>query len=241
MVDLTRLSDDDLAVHLAQLDREDDERRARLEAPDALTRAARWYGAQGIAVFPLKPGGKQPLIGKAHPDDPTAQRECKRGCGRDGHGLYDATTDPERINGWWTTTPQANIGLRTGLTFDVLDVDGPAGMRTYSDQIIHAGCPRRPGSDIPSCCDDRGHRCPGNTSRLLELAGTVLGVALTRGENGGMHIYMPPTGSANGTSILPGIDYRGAGGYVVAPPSRARLGRYTWHVPLDTGALAAAA
>ncbi|MGE2714214.1 bifunctional DNA primase/polymerase [Mycolicibacterium litorale] len=37
--------------------------------------------------------------------------------------------------------------------------------------------------------------------------------------SGGLHLYIPATGEGNRAGIEPGIDYRGAGGYVVAPPS----------------------
>lgn len=224
----------------AQMDAADASTLAKLTAPDALAKAARWYGTQGIAVFPLKPGTKAPLLPKAHPEDEAAQRECKRACGNDGHGLYDATTDPERIAAWWKANPQANIGLRTGLRFDVIDVDGPPGMRTYIDQIVHGDCPRRPGTDVPGCCD-LGHDCHGDGHTLQELTGGVLAVSRTRGENGGLHLFIRPTGDTIGSSIMPGIDYRGDGGYVVAPPSRGRLGIYTWEQPLTAAALTGAA
>jgi hypothetical protein len=48
--------------------------------------------------------------------------------------------------------------------------------------------------------------------------------------SGGLHLYIPATGEGNRAGIEPGIDYRGAGGYVVAPPStlgeRGRI--WTW-------------
>lgn len=48
--------------------------------------------------------------------------------------------------------------------------------------------------------------------------------------SGGMHFYVLPTGEGNSTNICKGIDYRGKGGYVVAPPST--LGKpecsYSW-------------
>lgn len=209
----------------------------KLQKPDALARAARWYGQQGIAVFPLKPGTKVPLLGKAHPDNTVLQRTCKRACGHDGHGLYDATTDPGRIEAWWTATPQANIGLRTGLRFDVIDVDGARGLETYHNLLIHGDCPHDPDGDL-ACAED----CDGDGGLTMNsLGGPVLAVAKTAGDNGGLHLYIRPTGDTIGSEILPGIDYRGDGGYVVAPPSRGRLGIYTWQQPLTAETLAGAA
>jgi len=52
---------------------------------------------------------------------------------------------------------------------------------------------------------------------------------------GGMHIYIPATGDGNATAVRPGIDYRGVGGYVLAPPSRHANGRmWLWCNPLST-------
>jgi hypothetical protein len=69
--------------------------------------AALAYAKNGWAVFPLAPRSKQPLI------------SAEKG----GHGLHDATTDPDQIRAWWTRTPLANIALRTGVSFDVIDLD----------------------------------------------------------------------------------------------------------------------
>lgn len=178
-------------------DAEDAARRARLTGPDALASAARYYANQGLAIFPLRPGGKIPLHPRAHdPGNP-----CRGQCGRDGHGLYDATTDPARITTWWAATPQANIGLPTGRLFDVLDVDPPDGWLSLAEL--------------------RGQGLVPETIGYVITART------------GAHLYVAPTGRGNATGFLPGIDWRGSGGYVVAPPSRSdNGGTWEWTTPL---------
>src|SRR4051812_46368242 len=94
---------------LDALDRADMQRRARLEAPNALANAALWYAEHGWPIFPLRPHGKTPLT---------------------AHGFKDATTDTGTVRDWWTATPDANIGVATGVLFDVIDVDGPDGFRS---------------------------------------------------------------------------------------------------------------
>jgi hypothetical protein len=49
----------------------------------------------------------------------------------------------------------------------------------------------------------------------------------------GWHLYLAPTGSGNRAGLLEHVDWRGRGGYVVAPPSRHAIGRpYRWLRPL---------
>lgn len=118
------------------------------------------------------------------------------------HGLNDATTDADQIRAWWTRTPNANIGLATGHRFDVVDVDGPAGHQTLARLAISG-----------------------------EIDAAALGKVSTP-RDGGMHIYLPPSGSGNAAGLGDGMDYRGNGGYVVAPPSiittGANPGEYAW-------------
>jgi hypothetical protein len=133
------------------------------------------YSRRGWPVLPLLPGSKIPLT---------------------RHGLHDASTDPQRICIWWSRCPDANIGIRTGVAFDVLDVDlhGTNGFAALS-KVDEAG--------------------------LLNGYGRI--VATT---SGGRHLYYLPSGAGNSTTRV-GLDFRGAGGYVVAPPSRINGRPYT--------------
>lgn len=76
--------------------------------------------------------------------------------------------------------------------------------------------------------------------RDADLIPEVIGKVIT--PRCGDHLYIRPTGDGNGTRLLPGVDYRGLGGYVVAPPSIGPSGvRYTWVRALDLAALPKAA
>lgn len=91
--------------------------------------------------------------------------------------------------------------------------------------------------------DIDGHT--GQTSRTRNWpmfeALTRLGTVSTP-RPGGMHLYVPAAGVGNKAGLLPGVDYRGRGGYVVAPPSRTDQGTYRWLTPLgDVAATGVAA
>jgi hypothetical protein len=109
------------------------------------------------------------------------------------HGFRDASTDPDQIRSWWQRNPGANLAIATGAPGpDVLDVDqhGPAGDG-------YAALLRLKHAD------------------LLDTAGTVV-----RTPHGGLHAYF--TGSAQGSGRLRRhhLDFKAAGGYVLAPPSQ---------------------
>lgn len=115
------------------------------------------------------------------------------------NGFKDATVDPSQIAAWWNAVPTYNIGLPTGIWADVIDIDGPAGYQSLADMR------------------DEG---------VLDEF-TVLGRAAT--PRGGRHIYISPTGDGNAAGVRSQIDFRGRGGFVVAPPSVGANGRrYTW-------------
>jgi hypothetical protein len=107
--------------------------------------AALGYAARGIPVYPV------------HWPRPTADGaslvcSCRRGvaCDRPAkhplvrHGIHDATTSPGQLERWWRRWPAANLGLATGLVFDALDVDGPAGLAALR-QLARTADLRLPG------------------------------------------------------------------------------------------------
>ena len=56
-------------------------------------------------------------------------------------------------------------------------------------------------------------------------------VAMT--PSGGTHYFFQPTGLGNRAGFLLSLDWRGVGGYVVAPPSTGASGAYEWAVTPD--------
>jgi putative DNA primase/helicase len=125
---------------------------------------------------------------------------------RTAHGCLDATTDAEIIAGWWGRWPDAGVGIATGAASGlvVLDVDPAHGGEESLEEL---------------------------RERYGDLANTP--VCLTGG--GGTHFYfLHPGGTirnAAGLGGFAGIDLRGDGGYVCAPPTRHPSGReYAWNV-----------
>lgn len=111
-------------------------------------------------------------------------------------GFHDATADLDQVRDWWRRTPAANIGLPTGHRSGVLVVDID----------VHAS-----GSGYPAFERARA-------AALIDGWGW-----LVRTPSGGLHAYYPPAHGAEQRSWqVPRehIDFRGDGGYIVAPPSR---------------------
>lgn len=156
-----------------------------MSAP-SLAGAAVWYAERGHLVFPLRPGDKTPAT---------------------RHGFKDASMNPDTIRAWWRENPRYNIGLSTGHLFDVIDIDGEAGVRSIA------------------AVEDEG--------RLPAIIGRVNTPGDTRiNREPGMHLLITPTGDGCATAIRPGIDYRGIGGYIVAPPSLINGEPYRWTQPI---------
>lgn len=118
-----------------------------------------------------------------------------------GSGFHDATTDSRQIEAWWKRWPGANIGIALG------DVAGGV----FALDVD----PRAEGD--------------ANLAALLaqhsQLPHTL--EACTGG--GGRHIFF--RGDVGSGVLEEGVEHKGNGGYVVAPPSVHPNGRhYLWEI-----------
>lgn len=137
------------------------------------------------------------------------------------HGFHDATTDLKQVGAWWRTLPEANIGIATGHGIDVIDVD------------VHGT-----GTGFP-------------VLKTLQQENLISGWGLAvRSPSGGLHLYYPSSPDSEARSWSRGrahVDFRGTGGYIIAPPSivNTELGPRRYQViargrnprPVDSGAI----
>src|SRR5262245_40835910 len=119
------------------------------------------------------------------------------------HGFEDATTDPKQIDRWWTENPDANVAVATGACSGLIVVDEDP----------------RHGGDLT--LEDL-------EAQYGKLPDTV--ISLTGG--GGKHYVFRHFGkalSSRAHAFGPGLDLKGDGGYIIAPPSLHVSGlRYEW-------------
>ena len=144
------------------------------------------YADMGLAVFPLIPKEKKPLT---------------------ENGFKNATTDPGKIEEWWTIHPDANIGIATGeMSGGLVVID----------------------MDIDKEKDKDGYHsflewCKANFLVLPDSWMSITG-------RGGYHLMFKssfPVPSKIGW--IEDVDIRANGGYIVAPPSIHPNGnRYEW-------------
>lgn len=169
--------------------------------------AALAYAARGWGVVPLH----HPVGGACSCGNPGCSSPAKHP--RTRHGLKDASTDPETIRRWWERWPNTNVGIVTGATSGlvVLDVDprhgGDESMEALEKE--HGALPTTPGS------------ATGGGGRHILFA-----------HPGG--IVRSRAGIRVNDADANGLDTRGDGGYIVAPPSIHKSGQhYRWVMPLD--------
>jgi hypothetical protein len=113
-------------------------------------------------------------------------------------GLTNATTSADQLRRWWTRWPNANVAVRTGAASGLVVVD-----------------------------IDPDHGGTQSIRRLVDRHGPLPAGMRVRTGSGGWHLYfahpgIPVANSAG--AIAPGIDIRGDGGYIIAPPSRHQRG-----------------
>lgn len=128
------------------------------------------------------------------------------------HGVKDADSDVDTISGWWSEHPDDNIGIATGtpsrgLFVIDIDIDETRGEDGLETLIEW----QREHGELP------------------ETACVTTG-------RGGRHLYYYGDPVGNSVNQEMGIDIRGEGGFVVAPPSVHPNGnRYEWDLdPEDT-------
>ena len=159
------------------------------------------YASRGWHLFPLYPIDNN---GQCACGDPECGSPGKHPLGTlVPNGLANATTDTATILQWWSIWPDAHTGIRTGALSGIIVMDVDAGNGGW-DSI----------------------------DQLETEHGTIPSTPTVATGGGGAHVYFRHPGGMVPNSagrIAPGIDLRGDGGYVVAPPSLHVSGAtYTW-------------
>jgi len=127
------------------------------------------------------------------------------------NGFKDATTDSTVISNWWDKNPNYNIGIATGgrsngiFVID-LDIDEDKGLDGLEEL----------------------KSWENNNELLPDTCQSITG-------RGGIHLFYKSNQNIKcRTNLLRGIDIRGEGGYIVAPPSMHENGRqYEWEQSLE--------
>lgn len=116
-----------------------------------------------------------------------------------------ATVDLDKVDAWFERDPRNNVGIATGSGLVVLDIDPKDGGFETLDALLKVH------GDLP-------------TTPTVETG------------SGGRHYYFHSSDEVRNSAgkLGAGLDIRGDGGQVVAPPSLHKSGqRYSWLVGLD--------
>ncbi|MFI8963175.1 bifunctional DNA primase/polymerase [Streptomyces sp. NPDC053493] len=173
---------------------------AALALAHALTAAER-----GLPVIPLS-RTKLPALRSPHRGEHRAV-PCRGECGRPGHGVHDATTDPAAVRALFAAAPWATgYGIACGR---------PPHRLIGVDLDV-----REDGTDGVAALD----------ALAREHGFTVPPTVTVLTPGGGRHLWLAgPPGTVVPNSagrLAPGVDVRGAGGYLVGPGSTTPRGTY---------------
>ena len=158
--------------------------------------AALVYARRGWEVFPCHSPARGPARCTC----------CRPDCGSPGKhprvkdGLHSSTRDPDVIRRWWASWPNANVAIRTGAPSGlvVVDVDPDHGGDRSLEVLL-------------------GEHAPLPAGRTIRTG------------SAGLHFYFAHPGHVisndAGRRLGAGLDVRGDGGYVIAPPSLHVSGR----------------
>jgi len=118
-----------------------------------------------------------------------------------GHGCKGATTDTEVIEAWWTDCPDANVAIATGNGLAVLDIDVKGDANGWD-----------------------------SLEALMRAHGNLPPTRWAQTPSGGAHFYLRTPGEVRNSAgkLGEGVDVRGDGGYVLAPPSTIDGKDYIW-------------
>ena len=108
------------------------------------------------------------------------------------------------INAWWAKSPDANVGIVTGTVSGLVVID----------------------LDTPEAKEKLKELVPGFDFTTVPRSRT--------GKGWQLFFQHPGITIRNRAGVIPGLDVRGDGGYVVAPPSIHPNGKaYKWEVPIN--------
>lgn len=189
--------------------------------------AALDYASRGFALLPLgsRSGGRPKA---PHP-------VLRRGWsyGENGGLPFVGQRDPAMIDQWWSTFPDSNVGIITGMPSRLLVIDcdrhgaqpsgAPSG--THSVRLGEVLAGRDGVAVFEAWAEDHG----------IDLAAVPSVVTPT---GGGVHYYWRVERPVRMGPWMPGVDVKGDGTYVAAPPSTVGGIPYRWRRPLDTLAMA---
>ncbi|MGW2278297.1 bifunctional DNA primase/polymerase [Streptomyces sp. NPDC001770] len=202
-----------------------DRQLATLALAHALNAAER-----GLPVIPLT-AARLPALPSPHRGS-TARTTCTGLCGRPGHGVHDATTDPAAVRALFAAAPHAaGYGIACGqgphrLIGIDLDGDDNRAPAARTGAVTATGAGGRSDGALRQLA----------LQHLFALPPTL--TVLTPG--GGRHLWLtvPPEVAVTGSAsrLAPGVDVRGTGGYLIGPGSVTPHGTYrlapgTAHLP----------